>query len=442
MKIPLIPWCALALAPLASAAECDNWSPGGVVTLAAGAQRLAHCNADIAIARRAVDAASGDLKSASHAPNPTLGLAVSNINPAAGTGNGALWHRTVDSGIRFDQSIERGGKRAARSEVAENNVLVARAMLTDTVMRQEQAYLEAYVTVVAQQRSVTLLEQAATAYRDGMEAMQRRLKAGDIPVIEVSRAALDAGRAEAEVQGARQALTEARAALALLLGTSALPPDTALASIEALSAAVPASAAPLTAGGVDARADVRAAGAAFDAAEAGVRLARSGRVRDLDFSVGFDHWPTSAANLQGTGDSYTIGVTVPLFLYDSGRGPLQHALADRDSARLHLMQVLDRAHGEAQAATEALERARDLERRYNEALLPAAQSILTALELAYRRGGVSLLDLLDARRNARQVEQEALSSQRELLVALGRQRLAQGLSPFAPFGLPDIESAS
>jgi cobalt-zinc-cadmium efflux system outer membrane protein len=436
----LLPWIALALASVTAAAECGPWSVGPVLTLPVAAQRLAECNAEIAVARRAVDASLGDQRSVSHVPNPLLSVSVSNINPAVGTGEGLPWHRTVDSAVRLDQLFERGGKRAAREQVALANTRASRAAQADTELRTEQALLESYVAVSVQHRAVAVLDQAVASYREALTAMEKRQAAGDIARVEVSRAALDLGRAEADEETAQQELTVARTALALLLGVGVLDTTSSVGDLEELSASALTNPPAPAEGVIEQRADVRAAQAALESTMAGVRVARAARVRDVDLTVGFDHWPTSTTNLQGTGDSYSLGVSVPLFLYDSGRGQLAHALADRSSATARRQQALERAEGEVRGAREAYAHATDLEKRYRDQLLPASQSIATALEAAYRRGGVSLLDLLDARRNARQVEQSALSSVRDRLVALGRLNLSEGLSPLAAFGIASVSN--
>ena len=415
--------------------DCAQLPAGPVLTLEAAADRLDRCNPSLLTARAAVAAADADITTADHAPNPTLGLSTSNINPKVGVGNGSLKDRTVDSAIRLDQLIERGGKRAARRDTARASASASRFALRDMELQAQQALLESYTGAAAAAESMELLQQAAASYRQSADAMSRRLRAGDVARIEVNRTTLDAGRAEADAQAAAVALTQARAALAALLGAAQLPDETHLLTLEQLAARrtssidVPAVSAQL----VSERPDVRAASGRLDAARGALAVARAARIRDVDVTVGFDHWPASLTNTQGTGDSFTFGASVPLQIFDSGRGPVGHAVADVDVAQTELRRSETAAEIEIRTATEELARADALAQRYRTDLVPSATQILDAEELAYRRGGASLLDLLDARRNARQVSLAAVAARRDAEVAAARLQLALGREPLSLF---------
>jgi len=415
--------------------QCERPVAGAVLTLQAAADRLRRCNAALLEAQDDLAAAQADLITADHAPNPTLGMSLSNINPKVGVGSGPLIHRTVDSGLRIDELVERGGKRTARRHAALAGTLAAGLTLHDTELRSGQSLLEAYVTAAAAAQSVELLNQAAASYRESAAAMDRRLAAGDVARIEVDRTALDAGRAAADAQAAQTVLTQARADLAALLGAGPLPPDTRLLTLAELASrrgSPPADRVP-TAQLIHDRADVQAAAARVDAAEGALAAAKAARVRDVDVSLGFDHWPVSAADPQGTGDSFTIGASIPLQWFDSGRGAVGHAFADLHSAQTEWLRTQTDAESEMRTARETLSRADALAARYREDWVPGANRILAAQERAYRRGGASLLDLLDARRNARQVSLAAVAAERDAQVAAGRLALALGSDPLALF---------
>jgi cobalt-zinc-cadmium efflux system outer membrane protein len=430
----------LRVAPARAAGDCPTLPQSGVLTLAAAAERLRACNADILTARAAVEAARGDRVTADHWPNPTLGLSVSNINPRAGIGNGSLADRTVDQAIRLDQVFERGGKRTARRTQAAATLDAAQAALADAGLRSEQDLVEAWMDVLEKTRDVELLQQAAQSYEQSSAAMERRLAAGDVARIEVNRTALDAARAAADAEAARRDLAAARSALALLLAADALPADLQLVPIGVSGSTPPAP--PADEPEIDARPDVRAARANLAAAEAQVALARAARVRDVDVNAGFDHWPISATNPLGTGNSYTIGISVPLFVFEDGSGALQHALAERARAAVDATRVVNEARAQRALAHDGFLRAAALAERYRSYLLPASDSILQAEEVAYRRGGASLLDLLDARRNARQVALAANAAQHDRDVAAARELTALGRSPLEAFDRTPTQRAA
>lgn len=386
------------------------------------------CSPALVQARAQVEGARADRITLGHAPNPTLGFSVSNINPQAGIGNGALRDRTVDTSLRIDQVLERGGKRSARRAQADASQEAATHLLDDALQRGHEAVLESYVGLSAAQATATLLHADADSSRAALQAMRARLDAGDVPLADVNRAALDAARADADAEAADLAALQAAAALSTTLGIPPLDVQTRLEPVTALAERLDAQDA---AGDFHDRPDLRAAAARLAAARSALALADAGRKRDVDVLIGYDHWPVSPTNTQGTGNSYTLGFSVPLFVHDSGRGPQLHARADVQAASGDLDSREASAERELATAGRQAAQTRALAQRYRSALLPAAEQILAAEELAYQRGAAGLLELLDARRNQRQVAVAAIAAERDAVSAAGRLRLAQGHDPAA-----------
>ncbi len=414
----------------ALADDCAAPLAGGTLTLRVAVERFEQCNPQRREARDAVTAAEADRISASHVPNPILGLSVSNINPAFGVGNGSLTNRTVDSAVRLDQLIERGGKRSARTAAASATLEVAEAGEQDTRLRGLQALLEAYLNLSAAAATAEQLRASATSYGQSLQLMQRRLQSGDVAAIEVQRTELDVARAEADADAADLAVGSSRGTLAMALGIPQVSESVRTIDVDTLSNQWQMQGRNSEAN-TDRfrRPDVRAAAARVDSTRSLVSLAEASRKRDVDLTLGFDHWPASFANPQGTGNSFIIGASIPLFLYDSGRGGLMHARADLDSAASELRGRESAAEVEVDSLQQALRQVRSLATRYREQLVPAALQVLRAQEAAYTRGGSNLLDLLDARRNARQVTVNSIATQRDALITAGRLEVALGRDP-------------
>jgi cobalt-zinc-cadmium efflux system outer membrane protein len=431
---------ALLMAQIASAGglaieapECRVGPTQGELLLWQAAERYLRCNPQLEQARAGVEAARGDLRSVGHAPNPLLGMTISNINPQVGTGAGALWHRTMDSALRVDQLIERGGKLAARRDAAGGLVRAAEAQLEDSTHRGVESLVEAYVGAAAADARAVLLADAATSYRESLAAMNQRLAAGDVSEVEVRRTSLDAAQADAEAESARIEKLRARSDVAVALGIDSLPGSVTFMPLDVLMSELRGEDAAETAARVAGdRPDLLAARARVDASEGSLRAAQAARKRDIDLTLGFDHWPTSPVNTQGTGDSYTVGISVPLFMYDSGRGGVQRAIAELRGAQSDLGARQQLAEVERQQLTGETQQAEALALRYTRELMPAANAILSAEETAYRRGGIGVLDLLDARRNTRQVAVATINARREAIFYRLRLQLALGRSPLYP----------
>src|SRR5689334_15406196 len=90
------------------AADCAL-APPPLLTRDEALRRLRTCNRDVRAARRAVSGAAADVQVASQPPNPTATLGVGTYNWSLGVGPGPLSDKTVDTSVRIEQVVERGG---------------------------------------------------------------------------------------------------------------------------------------------------------------------------------------------------------------------------------------------------------------------------------------------------------------------------------------------
>ncbi|MGJ7913865.1 TolC family protein [Massilia sp. LXY-6] len=372
-------------------------------------------NHDLKAAAIAVDSAAASVTSAAAAPNPTLTLQTMNINPAAGIGSGPLRAKTVDSAVRIDQLIERGGKRRLRTAAAEQLEHAARADLADSrrLLRREVA--GAYYDLLAAQQRATLTLEAAALADHAMQAAETRRRAGDLAGGDTARLRTDTLRVHNDADDAAADLDQARRALALLLG---LDDAGGLSAADAWPAALPASAAAALDAALEARADVAAARARVRAAQASHELALAGRTRDVTVGVQLDHYPASAANPQGSGNSIGVSVQVPLFVRYAMQGEIRSAAAALDAASENLAKVRQNARadiGKARAQAEA--GARRVE-RYDGEILPAARKAAEAAEFAFAHGAAGVMDVLDVRRAYRAAQLDALAAHADFAKSL------------------------
>ncbi|MBA5690728.1 TolC family protein, partial [Rugamonas apoptosis] len=366
----------------------------------ATALALAH-NADLHLA--ALDAASADaaVTSAGAAPNPMLTLQSFNINPNAGVGAGSLRSKTVDSAIRIDQLVERGGKRGLR--VANASSLAA-ASASDTQDMRRQVLLQvsqAYYDLLATEGRLAIMRDSARLFDLTVEAARKRLQAGDLAPADVARAQVDALRAHNDADQAATDRFVARQTLATLIGQPdkaaslevadawpAVQGETDLLAVALGGDAMAGSNA--TAGGdalqsaLARRPDVAAAQARVAAAQAARKLALAARSADVTVGVQAEHYPTSAANPQGSGNSFGIALQIPLQVRYAYQGELRAADIALDSAEQRLQQVRQRARAELELSLEQVRTAGQKLRLDDEQLLPAAGKSADAAEFAFQ----------------------------------------------------------
>jgi cobalt-zinc-cadmium efflux system outer membrane protein len=418
-KIPLLLICALWVCAPARSQQADEG------LRLAQAQRMAlDGNHDLRLALASVQAAQAAIQAADTAPNPVLTLQTMNVNPSQGLGAGPLRGKTVDSSVRIDQQIERGGKRALRIDNAQSLEQASRADLADVRRQLRLAVAQAYYDLLAAQDKGDIVRDTAGLYASTLDAARRRKKAGDLAGADVARIEVDALRAANDVDQADAELLRSQQTLALALGT---PKDARrLRAIDPWPA-LPASDQDDEAGafGLDRRADIRAAEARVRAAAAALRLALALRTRDITVGLQAEHWPQSTTNTQGSGNSFGIVVQIPLFVRNQYQGEIRNAQVAADSAAVTLdkvraaaMSELARSAGDARIAATRL-------RRYERELLPASARSADAAEYAFRNGAAGVMDVLDARRTRRATLLETAAARADHARALAARAAAR-----------------
>ena len=227
---------------------------------------------------------------------------------------------------------------------------------------------------------------------DSLLAMTRaREEAGDASALDVALAEVSAGQltnqAAADSLAVQSALLELQRVMGLDSAQVSITPADTLSPPAAVadSGAAPLPRSP----------EALAAAARLTAAEASLAFERSNRIGVPSLDVGFDwHDPTQSGLLP------TIGLSLPLPLFDRNRGAVAQASAALDRARAELLvsrrsseTALLRARRELDGALRRLARDRRV--------LDAARRVATMSLTAYREGASALPAVLEARRTAR-----------------------------------------
>src|SRR5471032_3400132 len=422
------------------------------------ASALEH-NPDLRLSQLGVEGAAAQQTIAGAAPNPTLTLQSFNINANAGVGAGGLRSKTVDSAVRVDQLIERGGKRELRVENAAKLAAASGSDLRETRRQVRLLVSQAYYDLLAADGKLAITRESAQLFDRTVEAARKRQHAGDLAPADVARAQVDALRARNDVLQAESDLFVARQTLALLIGEPANAaqltaldawPDAPgavtdnVASDGVNASAVNTGASSIgvadVAGGVNVgratagilndgdadgmlsrRPDVLAAQARFDAAQAARKLALAARSADITVGLQFEHYPTSITNTQGSGNSFGIALQIPLFVRYGYDGEIRAADVALDTARENMHRARVQARSELELSEERVRSAADKLRRYEggaDSIIGAAKKSADAAEFAFQRGALAIMDLLDVRRTYRAAQLEALAARADYAKSL------------------------
>lgn len=385
------------------------------LTLAQARLDALRCNRDIISARRGEEASQADIEIASQRPNPVLSLGVANINPHLGVGSGNLRSKTVDSTLRVDQVIETANKGNLRVDAARKASAAVGEQTQAVVAQQIGAVDQAWYEAVVSQTRVEVLTETVGLYGRTQQANESRLKAGDVSRADVTKLQLETLRAQNDLRAAQADHVSDKAALAAAIGVPGTLLDNRLVpDWPTVDAPVP----PIDPEVLQRRPDVTAAEARLAAASAARDLARAGRVPDVTVGAQAEHYPVSEANTTGSGNSYGVFVSIPLYVRHSYGGEARRAEVDYYAALDDRNRILLSAQNDIERLRSQLDAARGSLQQMRESVLPAAESVANSAEFAYSKGASGVLDLLDARRALRQTRLDAVEAQGNYAKAL------------------------
>ena len=371
-------------------------------------------NRDLQAARRAVIGAEADVITAGARPNPNLSISTSGLSN--NLGGGSLANKRIDTIVGLSQLFERGNKAGLRTEAAQSLATAVRSDQRDVLRVQRVALHGAYYDLLQAQEKLRIAGQTAELFQKSIDALNIRLKAGDVAAVDVARMNVDALRARNDARTAQADVEKAQSALAYMIGA-----DRDAARLRA-SDNWPALEKPelQTADAViDARPDVQSAQARVAAANKSRDVARALRTRDITAGVQVERFPGNDPR-----NSAGFSVSVPLFTRYYYDGEIRRAESDFEAAQENLQRVRAQAAADIRKASSDLASSAERVQRLREVLLAAAEKAAQGAEFAYSRGAIGVMDVLDARRQLTATRLEAAAVQADYAKALAAWRAA------------------
>jgi outer membrane protein, heavy metal efflux system len=295
--------------------------------------------------------------------------------------------------INFGQPIELGGKRDRRIDSARAATRVSGYQLEDLRRQTTLLVKTAFANALIAQDQVALAAQNLTTLDDTERLQRFRVEKGDLSELELLRIQVQRFTFERDAADARQALAAAKIALRAAAGeTSIAEQFEIVGALDFKEMSLDRTA--LMRAALDNRPDLRAAEADRERARADNRLAHA--------NAWWDVTPQLEYQRIGPDNTFGFGVSVPIRIFDRNQGEIARTRAEitrvdavRQAAALRVLAAVDTDLAVATTQQERVQRLRDV-------YLPKATRVRDTVEYAYRRGGQSLLDFLDAQRSYRE----------------------------------------
>ncbi len=323
----------------------------------------------------AISAAKAGARQANLRPNPSLSVEGENL---IGTGPYRMLRQSEVS-VTYSQPFERGGKRAARVALAQQDIGVAEASARiarlDLAAAVQRAYIDVLITDFAARISDERLETETQMQREAL----RRVRGYKDPLFVETRAAARVAQARLGRDEAHARQRNARNRLASFWAGSGA--DLQLADGLTLTNANSVTIAP---------ADQALREAEIARARASVVVEQSRASQDYTLSGG-------ARYLRETGDiALLAGVTIPLGRFDRNQGNIARAQAERQ--RREFLAEADRLEKRRRLAS--LSADADAARTRADAIMgqvyPRTVRTLEQVREGYNRGGFNFRDMQDA----------------------------------------------
>lgn len=321
-------------------------------------------------------------------------------------------------------TLELGGKRKARIELAKNEAQISTLLLED-YFRNLRAHATLAYLIANQNR--LLLEVQTNSYlqmKKIAESDSIRFRLGAITQIDARQSKLEAGSMLNEIYSAEAEWKKSLTVLSLFLGTQ--QSDTFLnPHFDFSEKDQNFSILELTEAAINNRMDLRAALKNKNISQSLLKLAKANRVMDLGLSVGMNY-ASNAYNEIAPSPSFNtvnVGIQIPLKFSNSRPGELRTAQFGIKQAEQQYNQALLEIKIEVANAYYDYTTAQKQVRQFNAGMLLESKAIMDGKIYSYHRGQTGLLEVLNAQRTYNIVQQsyyQTLYNQHAALVELKR----------------------
>ncbi len=355
-------------------------------------------------------------------PNPTVGLLMDGTSIAPSNGSWVPFRGTYEQ-PSINYLHERRNKRELRLESSQEGTHIAESQHEDLKRTLEFTLHTAFVNTL-QAKAILDLARSDLEYYDHIIQIGRdRYRAGDIAQIDLDRIELMRVQYETEIQTATVNLRTAKIQLQQLLDdrtpvekfdvTGPFDFSENLKPLDDFHQIA-----------LDARPDLRAAIQTIQQSETNHKLAQANGSTDPTFGA----WYTYNSSNNNPNGIQTLGasVNIPLRIFDRNQGEKQRTLIDIDKSRQASEATRAQVFSDVDSAYAVVESNIALLVPYKAKYRDQATRVRDTVTYSYQHGGASLIDMLSAQSDYRQVQLAYLQLIGAYLNAAGQLNLAVG----------------
>lgn len=305
--------------------------------------------------------------------------------------------------------FERGQKRRWRLDIAHATTDVTESQYVDTQRQTILQVKNAFTNMLVAKAALKIADDNLTGYRNTVDLTHYRLQAGDISQTDFERIDLQMAEFESDYDNAKLNLTQASQSLQLLLGVQK-PTDSFDITGPVTPPGLTFTLSQLEQDALSARPDYQAAIQSVRLADANVKMADADSTTD----------PTIGGEYERIGVFNSAGfqINIPLRIFDRNQGEKERTRYEAQSSRFAEIAARNQVVNDVDQAWAGYQTALNQDKRYHGHYLDEASHVRDNLEYSYRHGGTTLLDYLDALRDYRQTNLDALNADQQVWLSI------------------------
>ncbi|MFP8893376.1 TolC family protein [Chryseobacterium sp. EZn1] len=355
------------------------------------------------------------IQTANMFPDPELEMETTN--------NGVRQSMGYVYGASLGWTLELGGKRKARVNLARNQSELSKIQLQDFFRNLRADASLGYIEAL---KSKALLEVQQDSYQNMQQLAKSdsiRYKLGTITWVTSKQSKLEATSLLNEVYQAESAEQQALTGLSVFMGDGKITGRDVAGDFNAFNRDFNIDDLILQA--LNERADLLAAKQNTEVTKSQISLEKANRIIDLGISAGAERH-TEATNEIAPSPSVNavkMGISIPLKFSNRRNAGLKIAEMAHSQAEVEYKQIEQEIKAEVMQAYQQYTATQKQLRQFHNGMLSEAKSILEGITYSYKRGESSILEVLNAQRTYNSVRKdyyEALADNAAALIELER----------------------
>ncbi|MEL5903983.1 TolC family protein [Elizabethkingia anophelis] len=362
-----------------------------------------------------VSMAEASIQTANMFPDPQLDM--------EGSNNGVSKNMGYTYGGSLGWTLELGGKRRARVDLAKNQSELSRILLLDFFRNLRADASLGYVEAL---KSKALLDVQQDSYKNMLQLSKSdsiRYRLGTISLVTSKQSKLEAASLLNSVYQAESAEQQAITALSVFLSDNKLTGRDVDGDFNAFNRDFGIE--DLLTQALNERADLLAAKQNTQVAKSQINLERANRKIDLGLTAGVSHNTTATNEIAPSPavNAVKLGVSIPLKFSNNRNAGLKIAEMAHSQSQLEYQQVEQSIRAEVMQAYQQYIATQKQVKQFHNGMLTEAKNILDGIIYSYKRGESSILEVLNAQRTYNDVRKDyyqALADNATALIDLER----------------------